>query len=418
MSETVLSARPQETEVRPFLLRLLESPWAPVAVGVVAFLLYLPLASQIHRGRPDFFYLADAFLHGRTWLDPAAWLGPQDIVPIGDHVYVPFGPFPALLFVPLVAVIGVGPLVPWEFVVNAALAGGCVGLAWSLLARFDSGRLGDRLWLVALFGFSTSIWSITTAGGVWHTGQLVATGALLLALLEATGRRRGLLMGLLVGAALLCRAPIALAVPFFVGVAVVGRTNGWPVRLRELRWRTALRHATLVLLGVAPSVAFLAWYNGIRFGSPFESGYGLATLTEPVLIAAREQGLFALAHLPTNLRYLLLEVPTSAPAPLFLRPDGYGFSVLLQSPGLLLGLKARWRDPFVVGAGLTALLVLVPSLLYYGGGFYQFGFRYLLDAMPFILVLVASAARTPLTWPWKVLIAVGVVVNAWGVLFS
>ncbi len=407
-------ARGPARTAEPFVARVLRSPWAPLAVGVVAFLLYLPLASQVSRDRPDFFYLADAFLHGRTWLAPAVWLGPQDIVPIGGQVFVPFGPFPALPLLPLVAIFGAAAPASVEFVINAALAGACVGLAWQLIARFDSGRLGDRVFLVAFFGFSTDLWSITVQGGVWHTGQLMAIGALLLGLLEATGRRRPLVMGLLVGAAILSRAPILLAVPFFLGVAIL--SDGRP--RRPFPWSRLVREGGLVLAGAAPFLLFFVWYNTVRFGSPLESGYALATLTEPALIASRAQGLFSLAHVPTNLQYLLLEVPIAAPAPLVLRPDGYGFALLLQSPAILLALKARWRDPFVAGAGVTALAVLVPSLLYYGGGFYQFGFRYLLDAMPFVLVLVASGARAPLGRGWRALIVLGIMVNAWGVLFS
>jgi hypothetical protein len=416
--QVLVRARPSES-AGVLLPRLLASRWAPVAVGLAAFLLYLPIASQVQRGRPDFLYLADAFLHGRTWLEPASWLGPQDIVTIGQRVYVPFGPFPALLLMPLVALTGAGALVPVEFVLNSLVAGACAGLAWSLLARFDSGRVSDRLWLVVLFAFGTEMWSVTAQGGVWHTGQLVAVALVLAALLEASGRRRPLLMGLLIGAALLCRAPLALAVPFFALVAWWGPEGpaGGAV-VGQARLAAGLRRSGSMFLGVVPALAFLAWYDATRFGSPLESGYGLATLTEPVLIAAREQGLFALAHLPTNLRYLFLELPVAAPAPLFLQPDRYGFSILLQSPALLLGLKARWRDPFMAAAGLTALAVLLPSLLYYGGGFFQFGFRYFLDALPFVLVLVASGARTRLAWPWKVLIAAGIAVNAWGVLFS
>ncbi|HTS14944.1 MAG TPA: hypothetical protein VMH24_04700 [Candidatus Sulfotelmatobacter sp.] len=414
MTAAATVREPARGDATPFLLRVLRSPWAPVAVGFVAFLLYLPLASQVQRDRPDFFYLADAFLHGRTWLEPASWLGPQDIVPIAGHVYVPFGPFPALLFMPVVAVFGPAALASVEFVINAALAGLCVGLAWRLIARFDSGRLGDRVFLVAFFGFGTDLWSVTVQGGVWHTGQLIAIGSLLLALLEATGRRRPLVMGLLVGAAFLSRAPILLAVPFFAAVAVFRDGRRWP----SLAWRPVVRDGVLLAAGLVPFLAFFAWYNAVRFGSPFESGYGLATLTEPVLIAERAQGLFALVHVPQNLQYLLWELPVAAPIPLFLRPDGYGFPLLLQSPALLLGLRARWRDPVVLGAGLTALAVLVPSLLYYGGGFYQFGFRYLLDSMPFLLILVASGARTPLNRWWKVLIVAGIFVNAWGVTFS
>jgi hypothetical protein len=40
-----------------------------------------------------------------------------------------------------------------------------------------------------------------------------------------------------------------------------------------------------------------------------------------------------------------------------------------------------------------ALAVLMPSLIYYGGGSYQFGFRYFLDAMSFVLEVVASGAH-------------------------
>ncbi|MGH2513161.1 MAG: hypothetical protein ACRDGQ_10780, partial [Candidatus Limnocylindrales bacterium] len=210
---------------------------ATLMVGFVAFLLYLPIAAYLPSNRPDFYYLADAFVHGRTWLEPAAWLGPQDIVPIGGHVFVPFGPLPAVLLMPFVALAGPASIAAWGFLVDALLAGLCVGLAWSLIGRFDGGRLGDRLYLVAFFGFSTELWSITAIGGVWHTGQLVALGALLLALLEASGRRRPLVMGLLVGAAFLSRAPIILAAPFFLGVAVFGDGRSWP----RIAWRRVVR---------------------------------------------------------------------------------------------------------------------------------------------------------------------------------
>jgi hypothetical protein len=52
-------------------------------------------------GRGDFFYLADAFLQGRTWLDIR--LGPWDVIPVGDRFYVPFAPFPGVVLIPVVA---------------------------------------------------------------------------------------------------------------------------------------------------------------------------------------------------------------------------------------------------------------------------------------------------------------------------
>ena len=63
---------------------------------------------------------------------------------------------------------------------------------------------------------------------------------------------------------------------------------------------------------------------------------------------------------------------------------------------------------------------LVPSLLYYGGGWLQFGYRYALDAIPFAVALcgMAVAARGGIGLGWKVLIAFGVLVNAAGVYWA
>ena len=63
-------------------------------------------------------------------------------------------------------------------------AGGC----W---AGSNVRSLVDRFWLVLLLGFSTQIWWITTRGGVWHTGQLIATLLTLGCLIEMSGQAAG-----------------------------------------------------------------------------------------------------------------------------------------------------------------------------------------------------------------------------------
>ena len=67
-------------------------------------LIYWLANRQFDAGRGDFFYLADAFLHGRTWLDFQP--GPYDVIIATGRFYVPFAPFPAIVFMPLVAIIG------------------------------------------------------------------------------------------------------------------------------------------------------------------------------------------------------------------------------------------------------------------------------------------------------------------------
>ena len=370
--------------------------------------------------RGDFFYLADAFLHGRTWLDVR--LGPQDVILRNGHIYVPFAPFPAIALMPIVALTGPAVADQWETGINAALAATVVGLAWWFSGRAGVRSLVDRFLLAVLMGFSTQIWWVTTRGGVWHTGQLIATILTLACLVELWGSRRAWLIGLLAGAAFLSRAPLALAVPFYALLLAGDRIwepRRWP-------WRDWVGLAA----GVLPSIAFFFWYNAVRFGSPFESGYALATLAE-WLEVQRRQGLFALAHVPMNLDYLFLKLPAFKPEFPFLFPDGLGMSIFLTSPGLLYAIRAPWRSSRTWWLAGAAIFVLIPTLLYYGGGWLQYGYRYALDSIPFVWALCALAAardegiRETLGLPgpgmstgWRLLIVFGVLVMSLGVWWA
>ncbi|HEY0442625.1 MAG TPA: hypothetical protein VGC90_00230 [Candidatus Limnocylindrales bacterium] len=397
-----------------------------LGIVVIAAVIYWLSDHNFDAGRGDFFYLADAFLHGRTWLDFRP--GPYDVIDVGGRYYVPFAPFPALALAPLVAVVGAVQADVLEPVVNAVLAAGAVGLAWMLLGRVGVRRWTDRTWLMVLFGFSTPLWWVTTRGGVWHTGQIVATILTLGCLLELFGRRRALVIGLLAGAAFLTRAPLAFAIPFYAllldpGLASDPRgADARPSHTRAgspSRWPSAVRAWALLAAGVVPALAFFLWYNAVRFGSPLESGYGLAALPE-WLEAQRQQGLFSLAHVGMNIDYLFLHMPTQIPDAPFFKPDGLGMSVFLTSPALLLAAFADWRSRtswLLLGA---AAAVLVPTLLYYGGGWLQYSYRYFLDSIPFLFVLAGFAAARAgrIGWPWRVLIAFGVVVNLGGVYWT
>jgi len=386
-----------------------------VGLGVVTVstLLYWLSNRQFDAGRGDFFYLAEAFLHGRSWLtfQPGMW----DVIIVGDRFYVPFAPFPAIALMPVVAVLGAVTADQVESGINAALAGAAVGMCWWLLGRVGMGRLRnrlDRLWLTVLFGFSTQILWITTRGGVWHTGQLIATILTFACLLELWGARRAWLIGLLAGAAFLTRAPLALAVPFYA--LLLWRAEDG-LSLRAIPWR----RWTWLVVGVAPSIAFFFAYNVVRFGSPFESGYALATLPD-WLERQRALGLFALGHVSMNVDYLFTRLPAFIPDPPFFRPDGLGMSVLFTSPGLLFAVRAKWRDRRAWWLAGATLLVLIPSLLYYGGGWLQYGYRYFLDSVPFVIALCGLAAvhRGGIGPGWKVLIAFGTVVMAMSVFWA
>ena len=372
-------------------------------------------------GRGDFFYLAEAFLSGRTWLEfqPGAY----DVIISSGRFYVPFAPFPAIALMPLVAAIGAVSADQIESGINAGLAAAGVGLCWMLLGRIGVPRLVDRLWLTILFGFSTQIMWVTTRGGVWHTGHLIATILTFACLVELWGRQRAWLIGLLAGLAFLTRAPVAFAIPFYAlmldGRAMVLSKAVAGGYVRSAVRSTRFRAWVLLGLGVVPSIALFFAYNQARFGSPWESGYGLATLP-PFLEVQRAVGLFAIAHISTNVDYFLLRLPSVIDSFPFFRPDGLGLSILITSPGLLFASQADWRRPRAWGLLGAAVAVLIPTLLYYGGGWLQFGYRYFLDSVPFVIGLCGMAAvhQGAVGRGWKMLIGFGVVVMAGGVYWA
>ncbi len=111
-----------------------------VGVGVAA-LVYWLCARYFDAGRGDFFYLADAFLHGRTYLDFRP--GPNDVIIVGDRFYVPFAPFPAIALMPLVAITGAVTADQLETGINALLAAAGVGPVLDA-ARPDRRRAAAR----------------------------------------------------------------------------------------------------------------------------------------------------------------------------------------------------------------------------------------------------------------------------------
>jgi hypothetical protein len=397
-----------------------------LAVVAVSAVLYWLANRQFDAGRGDFFYLADAFLHGRTWLDIR--LGPNDVIPSDGHYFVPFAPFPAIALMPLVAVTGPLTADQIETGINAVLAAVAVGMCWWLLARQGVERLTDRVWLTVLFGFSTQILWVTTRGGVWHTGHLIATTLTFACLIELEGRRRAVLIGLVAGAAFLTRAPLAFAVPFYALMLHPLRDGAAATRDATAEVGAYIGRAADAIpwrqwvwlgLGVLPSIAFFFLYNQLRFGTPFESGYNLATLPD-WLAQKRAIGLFSIAHIPMNLDYFLFHLPRPIPDPPFFKPDGLGMSVFITSPGLLFALRADWRRPRNWWLAGATIAVLIPTLLYYGGGWLQYGYRYFLDSVPFVMALCGSAAvvRGGVGWGWRLLIAFGVLVGAVGVYWA
>ena len=120
-----------------------------------------------------------------------------------------------------------------------------------------------------------------------------------------------------------------------------------------------------------------------------------------------------------NINYLFLHLPKVISNPPYLMPDGLGLSIFITSPGIFFSLRADPRRRETLFLAGMVIATLIPNLLYYGGGWYQFGFRYALDSVPFAMALCGVAAsRTHLSWRWQAAITFGILVGTYGLWWT
>jgi hypothetical protein len=425
-----------------------------VALALSALAVYLLSNPARHDFYDHFVWQAQAWLQGDVAIpfpyDDGRFRNDyfQDVLPLDDRpgrALIPFPPLPAVVLLPFVAVFGLAT--------NASLVATGIGalnvaLCWRMLTRVTVRR--DAAFLGTLFyGFGTVAWYAAMLGSTWFLAHVVASTFLFLGIaaaldreLEATDGRgspgswrlapRQIAAGLLFGTAALARLTTAFGAPFFV---LVGRGGG--VGSRALSAGLGAMVPVLVLIG----------YNLATTGHVFHPAYEYLYRTEYRPVPALfndEWAIEDVRYIPQNAVIMLLWPPERPLADdpscgaadgsggidlLFdrdcpmLRPDGLGMSLLLSSPGYLLALPALiagWRRRVVAGSALAVLAIAIVNLMHFSQGWVQFGYRFSNDFAPFATILVAIGLTRSLQGGTRAaiavtLVALSVIVNAWGV---
>lgn len=375
----------------------------PVALGILCAALYLLTVSE--RVTLDSFVpLADGFLHGRLYIDqPMPWL---ELVPRPDGgFYSPFPPMPAAVLLPFVALFGPG----FDQGIATALFGGAnVALLWLLLRQVGVASTPTG-WLTAAFAIGSVHWWAAGTGTVWLHAQIVAIFFALLALHLAVRRRWPLVAGLLLGCAAASRLPMGLTLPLYLALFMGLAFPPWLRRPTPVD----LRAGALVLAGIAIPAALVAAYNLARFGSPFEFGYGMipGVLEEPWYA----QGILSVDYIPRHLHLIFMRGFDFVDAFPWFRPNWSGASLVLTMPILLWLVKARSSTPLVAYGWVAVGLGLIPDLLHGAPGFAQFGYRFILDVLPIMLLMLGWVFRDRISIEARIAIAIGILVNAYGV---
>lgn len=429
-------------------MRWPERRWAPLvllALGLVVFGAVSGSRLTHQSSDPHFVYQADAWLHGQVAIEPPPakgddWAKVETVelddgstvrgrrltskkkkgvfrTTAGDEVqvkrirrsvatthFVSFPPFPSVLMLPQVMVHGRGANDVVPTVLIAALI---LPLAFLTLGRLRAAGLSARtpsedVWLVVCLAFGTVLFFSSVQGRVWYTAHVVGVALALGYVWCTVEARHPIGAGLCLGLAAMTRTPMAFMFPLFLFEA-------W--RMSEGNRRrflvTCARFAApVVVIAVAGMV-----YNAARFGSPTEFGHSYLAVRQQGQM--EESGLFSYAYLSRNLAVALALLPSfSADSP-HIVISGHGLALWFTTPILFFLLWPRERGTWHLPLWITVAMVALPSLLYQNSGWLQFGYRFALDYMALLVLLIAIGAR-PLGRTAKVLIAVGVVINLFG----
>ncbi|HEX2568541.1 MAG TPA: hypothetical protein VH877_03205, partial [Polyangia bacterium] len=295
-------------------------------------------------------------------------------------------------------------------------------------------------------------------GQVWYTTHVVGVIMGVLYCLASLDARRPVLAGLALVCGFLSRPEILFAAPLFLGEAVwrhsrsgsaedededetaralaaeierleaeretlpaLAELRAW-LRLQGLRlrltWRRLDRPALVrTLVAFAVPVAILGFSAGalnyLRFGKLTEFGHTYLNVRWTPRI--QRYGLFNYVFLGRNLACLLALVPRLVRGAPFVQVSWHGLAIWVTTPVVLWALWPRVKGRLHRPLWVTTACVALPDLFYQNSGWVQFGYRFALDYIVFLLCIIAIGGRRFGFW-FKLLVIVGVGVNLFGAL--
>lgn len=394
-------------------VNLFENPWtAALIAGLIYLLVSVKKGTISHPTEVAYYnYLADAFLHGQTWLriiPPTTY----DLSLFQDHYYLYWGPFPAFLLMPFVAIFGVKLNDVLYTLIIAAIN---IGLFAQLLrAANQTGFLKNtkiqRAILVFFLAFGTVHFPLAPFGKVWMTGQLVSLTCVLLAYLAAfliDGGLAWLFTGLALACALLTRTQMVFCgiFPFFY------------LLFKQKPWKS-VSVVRYLAAGAGPlviAIVIMFLYNQTRFGNGFDSGMNYQLIGDVFKDNFYRYGMFNIRYVPTNIYYEYIFYPIP-----FTSESLMGGSLFLLSPlffGIFSGIiqaKLKWS----VWALLASIFVTnLPIILLNGTGWVFFGPRYTLDFTVPLLILTALGIENWKTITSSILAVVSALQYLYGVSY-
>ncbi|MCK4829695.1 glycosyl transferase family 39, partial [bacterium] len=192
------------------------------------------------------------------------------------------------------------------------------------------------------------------------------------------------------------------------------------------RNRDRVTNSIKFLVPVALCLGIYFVYNWFRFENMLDTGYTYIYAGKDYLSASRpdlflkarieQYGLFHPIYVPFNFIHMFVQgfrIEFTSPDYLgAIRMNPFGTSLTFASPFVFAAFMAKWKKSFLWGAWLSIGLTVVHILFYHTNGWRQVNaYRYSLDFLPILVLLVAMGISRIKPGIWKTAIAYAVVLN-------
>lgn len=403
-----------------------DAPWSStfrsylIAAVICCCVFILYRLTSIYVGQPNtpsksyFDLLADAWLQGRLYLENPG--STHDLTFYQDHWYVANPPLVAVLMVPIIWLMNFDRFNTVVFSITfGALNSALLFLLLEWIARrgWIKTTIQHHIWLVIFFAFGSAHYYLAVGGKMWFMSQIVTVTFVLLAVCNAVTRRSVWLTGAAIALAAAARPTVVFIGPLLLGIQIENfREDG-----KKFSWSGCIRWTLATGTPIFIVGCGLLFYNWLRFGNILDYGYLTENVADFMADDLKNFGTFHPHFILRNLQIMFLQGPKWSSACQGYLPSVQGLSIFLVSPALLWVFGGFQKKPWVLGTWISIIAILIPLTNYYNTGAWQFGYKYLLDFIIPMIILMALAWRKMSQPILLFLIACSIIANTYGVLW-
>lgn len=398
------------------LIHSLENSVIGIFIIVTVFFLYAHFAVMIDWVNKDKYsfwdLLAGEFLQGRLYLLNPPYT--HDLTPYDGHWYVPMPPLPAILMIPLAYWIGFENINSSYFSIAFSAING-------MLVYFILQEIKNRKWirtstigiflLVALFLFGTPHLWVGISGRGWFVSQIVTVTFLALAIYSALKSWSPWVVGLFIAIAITARPNSLMTWPLMAAISMqILRENQG-----NISWKQFIVWSMKTAAPIGLAIIGLLFYNYLRFDNISDFGYTTINGAADIVFKAQRWGIFSIQFVARNLSLIFFEMPwINLNSRWIIEPSGAGMSMFLTTPALFYLFHRYPKQWWVIGAWVAIIFNMILLSLYHNTGAHQFGYRYILDFLIPLIIMLAVGMRKQVAWHFVVIVMLSVLINMYG----